>query len=202
MKTDNSTANGFIRGTIKQNKTKAIDMRFYWLKDRQEQQQFDIHWAPGQVNLADYFTKHHPPTHHRALRPIYLFDNNKQLDMQGCIKILHARLGKKISPVPRAPHTSSFRLNKQNAPAEIQVGFKSKFKSFEQRESLKLADTKSLKQFKYQRADSPKRFKCQPELDTNYTTSKTIHYKLMHQQDKNTSTKPICRYSKQLATAI
>ena len=100
MKTDNSTANGFIRGTIKQNKTKAIDMRFYWLKDRQEQQQFDIYWAPGQVNQANYFTKHHPPTHHRALRPIYLFYNNKQLDMQGCIKILRKRAttGKRSSP--------------------------------------------------------------------------------------------------------
>ena len=163
-------------------------MRFYWLKDRQEQQQFDIYWAPGQVNLADYFTKHHPPTHHRALRPIYLFDNNKQLDMQGCIKILHARLGKKISPVPRAPHTSSFRLNKQNAPAEIPVGFK-------QQEP---ADSNSLKQFKYQRADPTKRYKYQQD----YTASKTTHNILLHQQDKNTSTKPICRYSKQLATAI
>ena len=38
-------------------------MRFYWLKGRQEQQQFDIYWAPDQINLADYFTKNHPLTH-------------------------------------------------------------------------------------------------------------------------------------------
>ena len=111
------------------------------------------------------------------------------------IKILHAQLGKKISPVPRAPHTSSFRSNKTNAPSEIiPVGFK----SFKQRESVKPADSNSLERFKYQHADSLK----QPELNTNYTASKTTHNKLLHQQDKNTSTKPICRYSKQLATAI
>ena len=45
--------------TVKQNRSKAIDMRFYWrLKCRQQQQQFKIYSAPGRVNLADYFTKH------------------------------------------------------------------------------------------------------------------------------------------------
>ena len=34
IKTDNSTANGIINDTIKQNRSKAIDMRFYWLKCR------------------------------------------------------------------------------------------------------------------------------------------------------------------------
>jgi hypothetical protein len=33
MRTDNNTAEGIMNGTIKQNRSKAIDMRFYWLKD-------------------------------------------------------------------------------------------------------------------------------------------------------------------------
>ena len=33
IKTDNTTANGIINGTVKQQRSKAIDMRFYWLKD-------------------------------------------------------------------------------------------------------------------------------------------------------------------------
>jgi len=31
---DNITADGILTGTIKQKRSKAIDMRFYWLKDR------------------------------------------------------------------------------------------------------------------------------------------------------------------------
>ena len=66
-------------------------MRFYWLKDRQQQKQFSIYWENGKNNFADYFTKHHSPSHHKAVRPIYLHDENNQLDMQGCIKILNER---------------------------------------------------------------------------------------------------------------
>jgi hypothetical protein len=33
METDNTTAAGYIHGTIKQKRTKAMDMRFYWIKD-------------------------------------------------------------------------------------------------------------------------------------------------------------------------
>ena len=33
LKTDNSTANGIINGTIKQQRSKAADIRLHWLKD-------------------------------------------------------------------------------------------------------------------------------------------------------------------------
>ncbi len=60
------------------------------------QGQFVVNWTPGSVNLADYFTKHHPASHHKALRSIYLFDTNNRLDLKGCIKILSDRAtGKK-----------------------------------------------------------------------------------------------------------
>ena len=40
MRTDNSTACGIINKTFKQNRSKAVDMRFYWLIDRTEQKKF------------------------------------------------------------------------------------------------------------------------------------------------------------------
>ena len=49
-----------------------MDMRFEWLLDREQQGQFKIYWRPGKTNLADYFTKHHPPAHHRNVREIFL----------------------------------------------------------------------------------------------------------------------------------
>jgi hypothetical protein len=42
METDNTTATGYSNGTIKQKRTKAMDMRFYWIKDRVKQGQFHV----------------------------------------------------------------------------------------------------------------------------------------------------------------
>ena len=47
-------------------------MKFYWMKDRISQKQFDLIWAKGILNKADYFTKHHPPWHHKKMRYKYL----------------------------------------------------------------------------------------------------------------------------------
>ena len=145
MKTDNNTASGFANNTIKQNKTKAIEMRFDWLKCRSAQLQFDIYWAPGQENLADYFTKHHSAAHHIALRAIYLAPEAaaKQLSMQGCIKVLQSRLAKKIpvttiqshipsqqsqrsplaqiQPVSTQTHKQRIQTAKQHKPARFQI---------------------------------------------------------------------------------
>jgi hypothetical protein len=72
IKTDNSTAAGFANNTMKQRRSRAMDMRFYWIRDRSQQNQFHIYWHPGTKNLGDYFTKHHSAAHHRMMRPIYL----------------------------------------------------------------------------------------------------------------------------------
>jgi hypothetical protein len=47
LQTDNTTATGYSNGTIKQKRTRAVDMRFYWVKDRVEQGQFHVYWGPG-----------------------------------------------------------------------------------------------------------------------------------------------------------
>ena len=71
--TDNSTASGIANETVKQKRSKAFDMRYYWVRDRVQQGQFEIQWQPGKQNMADYFTKHHPPSHHEAIRSAYLY---------------------------------------------------------------------------------------------------------------------------------
>ena len=72
LQTDNTTAEGVINNKIQPKRTKAMDMRFHWLRDREAQGQFRIHWRPGKTNLADYFTKHHPPAHHVNVRTEFL----------------------------------------------------------------------------------------------------------------------------------
>ena len=71
---DNIVATGVINDTVTQRRSKAMDMRFYWLKDRAAQKQFHIHWKRGASNLADYYTKHHPTKHHQKVRPTYVLN--------------------------------------------------------------------------------------------------------------------------------
>jgi hypothetical protein len=59
IQTDNACAAGVTNKTVKQRRSKSINMCFYWIRDRIKQGQFIIHWRKGTANLADYFTKHH-----------------------------------------------------------------------------------------------------------------------------------------------
>ena len=72
VQVDNSTAVSIANETCKQVRSKAIDMRFYWVQDRVRQKQFHIFWAPGTDNVGDYYTKHHPIYHHRDMRATIL----------------------------------------------------------------------------------------------------------------------------------
>jgi hypothetical protein len=69
IQTDNSTALGVVTNNIQPRRTKAMDMRFHWLRDRTTQRQFKYYWRPGPTNLADYWTKHHCAAHHVKKRP-------------------------------------------------------------------------------------------------------------------------------------
>jgi hypothetical protein len=114
METDNTTATCYSNGTIKQKRTTAMDVRFYWIKDRVKQGQFNVYWGPGFQNLVDYFTKHHSPAHHKRIRDVYIHSNERPINrkgirysaLRGCIntsgkagaKIPHLPLGDDSSP--------------------------------------------------------------------------------------------------------
>jgi len=86
IQTDNACALGIINDTVKQRRSRAMDMRLYWIKDRVAQDQFDVHWRKGSDNLADYFTKHHSPSHHRLMRSWYLVHLHRPASLQGCVE--------------------------------------------------------------------------------------------------------------------
>jgi len=119
IKTDNSTAAGIANGTIKQRRSRAMDMRYYWIRDRVQQQQFIVYWRPGIENLADYFTKHHAASHHREIRETFFAPSpngskyaleNKPSMQQGCVKRHPARTDEpaitdnRYSPIQREKH--------------------------------------------------------------------------------------------------
>jgi hypothetical protein len=71
---DNQCAVGIANNDVKLKRSRAMDVRFHWIADRVKQGQFVITWRKGSQNLADYFTKIHPPTHHRATRSNFVCD--------------------------------------------------------------------------------------------------------------------------------
>ena len=72
VKVDNSTAVGIASKEFLQNKSKSMDMRFYWINDIIKHGKIRVFWRPGPENLGDYHSKHHPPEHHIAVGSKYL----------------------------------------------------------------------------------------------------------------------------------
>ena len=71
VQVENSTSLGIETGTIKQRKSKTTNMRFYWIRDRINQYQFNIYWKPGSTNRGDYFKKHPPRAPHNSTPKLF-----------------------------------------------------------------------------------------------------------------------------------
>ena len=120
IQTDNTTAEGVINHKIQPKRTKAMDMRFHWLRDREQREQFRIYWRPGGANLADYWTKHHAPTHHANIRAEFLTkvkdiqDRRRQASMNQNIQQQASMVGQmKLQGCVRLPKYGSYILASQ-----------------------------------------------------------------------------------------
>ena len=51
-------------------KTKSMDLRLHWFRNREAQPQF-FYWAPVSNNFAIYRTKHYQSNYHRSKRPLF-----------------------------------------------------------------------------------------------------------------------------------
>ena len=91
IKTDNSTAVGYVQKTIQQKKSKAWDMELHWLREKTNQEQFNVLWEKGKLNGADYFTKvTHPTIHHKSMRSNYIQDQVAQLPTTPKLNIINS----------------------------------------------------------------------------------------------------------------
>ena len=57
MLCDNKCAVGIANDTIKAKRSKAMDMRYHWIRDRVKQNELTVEWCRGDSNLADFFYK-------------------------------------------------------------------------------------------------------------------------------------------------
>ena len=91
IKVDNETAIGFLKSTMNQKRIKAIDIIFYWVRDRVNQNQFLIYWRPGANNVGDYVSKHQSPAHYQTMRSIFFVNlvcQNPSSYTENCLQIL------------------------------------------------------------------------------------------------------------------
>eukprot|EP00957_Ditylum_brightwellii_P029228 2208926-Ditylum_brightwellii.AAC.1 len=63
---------GIVNKTAKQRCTRAIDMQFYWVRDRCTQNHFIVYWVPEEKNFGNYHTKHHPTLHHKKMQKNFI----------------------------------------------------------------------------------------------------------------------------------
>lgn len=78
IQTNNACAAGIFNDTLKKFHSKAMDMHFYWIKDRVAQGQCIIHQHRGTDNLTNYFIKHHsrPAQYHTSMQSHYLLSRS------------------------------------------------------------------------------------------------------------------------------
>jgi hypothetical protein len=88
IQTNISTAHALLTNKIMPKALKAMDMRFLWLDCHKAQDQYRFYWRPGTQNLADYWPKHHPASHHKAFWPQTLTSQKKMATKSFVKKIL------------------------------------------------------------------------------------------------------------------
>jgi hypothetical protein len=114
---DHATAVGIANNTIKRQRSRAMEMSFFWIGDKVAHEMYALKWHPGQKNLADYQSKHHIGSHHTAVQPWYLHLAKsprvlplveRPSALKGCVGTLKDGYVRKV-PLPQAPriqHTS------------------------------------------------------------------------------------------------
>ena len=105
---DNKAAVGIANETVTQRHSKAMDMRYHFVRDRVRQKQIEVTWGPGRENLADYLSKAHPTKHFVAMRPFFVSTplSDGQWTTVGRYappQALHRRLTLADLPDPRSP---------------------------------------------------------------------------------------------------
>ena len=81
MHCDNATAAGIANNTVKRQRSRSMEMRYFYICDLVKHGIVNVKWHPGQENLADYASKHHDAKHHKMVRTLYLHKINSPREL-------------------------------------------------------------------------------------------------------------------------
>jgi hypothetical protein len=71
---DNTVAEGLASDTVNARRSKSMDVRFFWLRDRVQKAQFIIRHLAGRWNISDFFTKPLPKDKFEQFKPFLIVE--------------------------------------------------------------------------------------------------------------------------------
>ena len=69
---DNTCAVGLANKSLKPKRSKAILMRYHWVRERVQSGEFVVTWLAGSKNIADFFTKPLPTPKHKEIQALLM----------------------------------------------------------------------------------------------------------------------------------
>jgi hypothetical protein len=118
---DNTTCVGIVNNTIKRQRSRAMEMRYFWLLDQTTQQYVKVYYQPGAENMGDYPSKAHTGHIHKHVRPYYVQLENSPRELpraakpssrRGCVETLGDPYYKRV-PLPRVPEYRNLSQDSQ-----------------------------------------------------------------------------------------
>ena len=112
---ENTAEVGIVNNTIKRQRSRAMEMRYFWLPYQYCQKYLDISHQPVQENQDDYPTKHHTGTVTQHVHPYYIHKSTSPILLprammpsawRGCAEILGDPYRRQV-PIPRIPNNQS-----------------------------------------------------------------------------------------------
>jgi hypothetical protein len=77
---DNTVAEGLATNTINAKRSKSMDVRFFWLRDRVQKLQFVMQHLKGRWNISDFFTKPLPKDKFEQFLPYIVVEVDANLE--------------------------------------------------------------------------------------------------------------------------
>ena len=97
---DNTTAVGIVNNTIKRQRSRSMEMRYFWLLDQEVQKYMNVQHHPGQENLGQHVRPYYI---HMPNSPTHLPRAGMPSSRRGCAEILGDPYVKMV-PLPRIPN--------------------------------------------------------------------------------------------------
>ena len=69
---DNETAVGICNGTVKRQRLRSMEMRYFWVGDQVKNGVVAVQYAPGVENMGDYMSRRFLTPHQVRVRPLYV----------------------------------------------------------------------------------------------------------------------------------
>ena len=113
FQTDNSTTEVFVNLGMKPKCPKTWDMKWHRLRYKEVLEQLRLYWDRGMKNDTDYFTKHHPPIHHRQIRPRYIYTSNLVRTISQTIRLCEGMLNRLPGTQSHFDYLKSIRAEPQ-----------------------------------------------------------------------------------------